>query len=175
MVVYYSFLFYYEIQFCPSFVPQTLEGRSFFVPFCPLGASLFAIYTGLRRSDVLTLDWRNLHLRSKKNAYMTLIIHKTQNKVRLPLSESAVKLLGKPLKEGVVFNGLTEHALNKYVPILIKTAGINKHITFHRFRICIIFLHYNLSVAIISVYRLIVSILQWRQTCLLFEEAAHIR
>ena len=49
---------------------------------------------------------------------MTLIIHKTQNKVRLPLSESAVKLLGKPLKEGVVFNGLTEHALNKYVPML---------------------------------------------------------
>ena len=37
MVVYYSFLFYYEIQFCPSFVPQTLEGRSLFVPFCPLG------------------------------------------------------------------------------------------------------------------------------------------
>ena len=97
-------------------------------------ASLFAIYTGLRRSDVLTLDWRNLHLRSKKNAYMTLIIHKTQDKVRLPLSESAVKLLGKPLKEGVIFNGLTEHALNKYVPMLIKTAGINKHITFHRFR-----------------------------------------
>ena len=97
-------------------------------------ASLFAIYTGLRRSDVLTLDWCNLHLRSKKNAYMTLIIHKTQNKVRLPLSESVVKLLGKPLKEGVVFNGLTEHALNKYVPMLIKTAGISKHITFHRFR-----------------------------------------
>ena len=33
MVVYYSFLFYYENQFCPSFVPQTLEGRSFFCPF----------------------------------------------------------------------------------------------------------------------------------------------
>ena len=63
---------------------------------------------------------------------MTLIIHKTQNKVRLPLSESAVKLLGKPLKEGMVFNGLTEHTLNKYVPMLIKTAGISKHITFHR-------------------------------------------
>ena len=29
-------------------------------------ASLFAIYTGLRRSDVLALDWRNLHLRSKR-------------------------------------------------------------------------------------------------------------
>ena len=56
---------------------------------------------------------------------MTLIIHKTQNKVRLPLSESTVKLLGKPLKEGVVFNGLTEHALNKYVPMLIKIAGIS--------------------------------------------------
>ena len=26
---------------------------------------------------------------------------------------------------------VTEHALNKYVPMLIKTAGINKHITFH--------------------------------------------
>ena len=62
---------------------------------------------------------------------MTLTIHKIQNKVRLPLSETAVKLLGKPLKEGVVFNGLTEHALNKYIPMLIKTAGINKHITFH--------------------------------------------
>ena len=146
-----------------------------FMTVAVLSPTLFAIYTGLRRSDILALDWRNLHLRSKKNAYMTLIIHKTQNKVRLPLSESTVKLLGKPLKEGVVFNGLTEHALNKYVPILIKTAGISKHITFHRFRICIIFLHYNLSVAIISVYRLIVSILQWRQTCLLFEEAAHIR
>ena len=105
-----------------------------FMTVAVLSPTLFAIYTGLRRSDILALDWRNLHLRSKKNAYMTLIIHKTQNKVRLPLSESTVKLLGKPLKEGVVFNGLTEHALNKYVPILIKTAGISKHITFHRFR-----------------------------------------
>ena len=26
---------------------------------------------------------------------------------------------------------VTEHALNEYVPMLIKTAGINKHITFH--------------------------------------------
>ena len=97
-------------------------------------ASLFSIYTGLRRSDIISLDWENIHLRTKKDTYLKLIANKTKVKFKLPLSPIAVELLGVPQKKGKVFKGLSEALLNKQIPKLIEAASIKKHITFHCFR-----------------------------------------
>ena len=66
-------------------------------------ACLLSIYTGLRRSDILALDWKSVHINSKKRSYLDIVIGKTQVAVKLPLSPSAIELLGKPQKRGLVF------------------------------------------------------------------------
>ena len=63
-------------------------------------ACLLSIYTGLQRSDILALDWKSIHINSKKRSYLDIIIHKTQVAVKLPLSPAAIELLGKPKKRG---------------------------------------------------------------------------
>ena len=98
-------------------------------------ACLFSIYTGLRRADIIHLDWRNVILRSKFRPHLNITIRKTGINVTLPLSPSAIRVLGeKTKKSGLVFPGLFDELLNKQVPRLIKEAGICKHITFHCFR-----------------------------------------
>ena len=51
-------------------------------------ACLLSIYTGLRRSDILALDWKSVHINSKKRSYLDIVISKTQVAVELPLSPS---------------------------------------------------------------------------------------
>lgn len=98
-------------------------------------ASLFSIHTGLRRADILKLDWKNIHLKGRRGSHMSLTICKTKCHEVLPLSRSAVKVLKQcKTKEGLVFPGLTEYKLNKYLPKLLTKANITKHITFHCFR-----------------------------------------
>ena len=97
-------------------------------------ACLLAIYTGLRRSDILALDWKSVHINSKKRSYLDIIIHKTQAAVKLPLSPAAIELIGKPKKKGLVFPNLSGYKLSFYIPRLLKLAKIEKHITFHCFR-----------------------------------------
>lgn len=48
-------------------------------------AVLFSVFTGLRRSDVLNLQWENIEY-DEIRYYMSITIKKTQNKVRLPLT-----------------------------------------------------------------------------------------
>ena len=97
-------------------------------------ACQLSIYTGLRRSDILSLDWKSVHINSKKRSYLDIVISKTQVAVKLPLSPSAIELLGKPQKRGLVFPNLTGYKLGFYIPRLLKLAKIEKHITFHCFR-----------------------------------------
>lgn len=97
-------------------------------------AGMFAIYTGLRRSDILTLRWENIVPRGKKHIYIEIKVMKTGQFIQLPLSKSALKVLGKRKKEGLVFPELTISILNIHLPIWLKLAGITKHITFHCFR-----------------------------------------
>lgn len=97
-------------------------------------ACLFSIYTGLRRSDVLNLQWENLHLRFKKSPYMKLRIQKTGTMIRLPLADEAIRILGEPKKSGPVFGTITAQKINAHLPKWLKAAQINKHITFHSFR-----------------------------------------
>ena len=96
-------------------------------------AVLFSIYTGLRRSDILSLKWEDIE-QSRERCYLCLTIQKTANKVRIPMTEEAVRTLGIISKRGSVFPTLSVSILNKKVPELMTAAGIEKHITFHCFR-----------------------------------------
>lgn len=104
---------------------------------CPIvkQACLFSIFTGLRRADIIHLEWKDIVLRSKFKPHMNLTIRKTGVPVSLPLSPSAIKILKEmPRTKGLVFPGLNVELLNKKVPLLIESAKITKHITFHCFR-----------------------------------------
>lgn len=69
-------------------------------------AALFSCYTGLRRSDILQLQWKDI-VGNRKGGSMHLIIKKTKVEVRLPLSNKAMRILGSPKQKGGVFIDLT--------------------------------------------------------------------
>ena len=96
-------------------------------------AILFAIFTGLRRGDIMNIRWENLEYDDGRY-YICIVIQKTGHKVRLPLSKDAEEILGTFKKRGLIFPTLSVSILNQKVPQLIKAAGIEKHITFHCFR-----------------------------------------
>ena len=97
-------------------------------------AALVSCYTGLRRSDILQLHWKNIVRNRESGNGMHIIIKKTKVEVRLPLSNKAMRILGDSKQKGRVFPSLTVSALNEQIPELIRQAGIRKHITFHCFR-----------------------------------------
>ena len=98
-------------------------------------AALLSVYTGLRRADIINLEWKDINLRYKNKSNICLTIRKTKTVVSLPLSASATRLLRSISRDGPrVFPGLTEFMLNKEVPLLVEKAKIDKHITFHCFR-----------------------------------------
>ena len=98
-------------------------------------AALLSVYTGLRRADIINLEWKDINLRYKNKSSICLNIRKTKNIVCLPLSTSATRLLRSINKDNsLVFPGLTEYMLNKEIPLLVEKAKIDKHITFHCFR-----------------------------------------
>lgn len=96
-------------------------------------ASLFSIYTGLRRSDILDLKWEHF-VRRGNHVYIEKYIAKTGMFARLPLSKDALRIIGKRKKEGTVFTELTISILNIHVKKWLESAGIKKNITFHCFR-----------------------------------------
>jgi len=61
-------------------------------------AALFTLYTGLKHSDVYKLDWSEV-----KGDYIRLNQQKTQEPLKIPLREEAIKLLGFRKSEGHMF------------------------------------------------------------------------
>lgn len=96
-------------------------------------ASLFSCLTGLRASDVLALDWKNIVKNADGAWCMRIRTEKTDTETTLPLSEEALALCG-DFGSGLVFKGLKKHQMQKPLEKWIKSAGIEKHITFHCFR-----------------------------------------
>lgn len=95
-------------------------------------ACLFSALTGLRYSDVSTLEWSEIR-GSSGNYILQFTMEKTGRADYLPVSDQAVKLLGER-GEGLVFNGLTYSLVTRLLPKFMKAAGIQRHITFHCFR-----------------------------------------
>lgn len=97
-------------------------------------ASLFSCLTGLRISDIIQLEWKHLQMAPDGGMCIRKTIEKTDSDSNnLPISNEALELCGKR-SDGKVFKGLTRSMTNIPLKEWIKTAGIDKSISFHCFR-----------------------------------------
>jgi integrase/recombinase XerD len=88
-------------------------------------AFITSMYVGLRWCDIKTLKWENI-----KSETVALIQNKTKVIVEVPLHPIVKELLGSK-KEGLIFNLPTSDGANKLLKDWCKSAGIEKHITWH--------------------------------------------
>ena len=100
-------------------------------------ASLFTILTSLRHVDVKNLVWGNVFLDNDKGYYMNYRQQKTKHvEDNTPISAQAFSLMGDrgepndKIFKGLVYSSSTSIDLAKWA----KDAGINKTITYHKFR-----------------------------------------
>ena len=96
-------------------------------------ASLFSCLTGLRFSDILNLDWKNIQEIAGIGLCVVIKTQKTKTAATLPLCEDAIELIGER-KTGKVFPGFKKTLTTKPLRDWIKVANIDKHITFHCLR-----------------------------------------
>lgn len=102
--------------------PSDVLGRAFF----------FSCLTGLRWSDVSKLTWDEV----QKGGEMTRIVFrqkKTRSLEYLDINSQAAELMGSRCEDGSkVFEGLpVEQQARVMIAVWVRSAGINKHITFH--------------------------------------------
>lgn len=101
-------------------------------------AFLFSCFTGLRYSDIVSLDWKHFRLNEEIEGKEILQIEKAQEKtdstVIVPISKNALKLLPPMQSSGKIFEMKSDLYTNKILVRLCKLAKINKHITFHSAR-----------------------------------------
>lgn len=98
-------------------------------------AAMFSIFTGLRCSDVIGLQWKDIV--KKDNGFIIQFRQqKTQFVETLPINENALFYCGQRRNDNdTVFEGFTNNSTDKkYMQIWIALAGIRRHITFHCFR-----------------------------------------
>jgi integrase len=99
-------------------------------------AALFSALTGLRYSDIEKLIWNELEYIEGQGYFIKFTQQKTKGVEMLPISEQAYSLLGEiDEPQNKVFKGLRYSAYhNKHLREWVKSAGINKKISFHNFR-----------------------------------------
>jgi len=99
---------------------------------------LFVCYTGLRFSDVKGLKYKDIKKRLFKGNnvdFIELQMHKTKLTVSIPIINKAKSLMPRKFSANQeVFKVLSNQKTNQYIKEIIKTAGIDKHITFHSAR-----------------------------------------
>lgn len=96
-------------------------------------ASLFSCLTGLRFSDILNLRWNNIQEVAGIGLCVVLKTQKTKTPATLPLCDDAIELIGER-QTGKVFVGFKKTLTAKPLKEWIKSAKIDKRITFHCFR-----------------------------------------
>lgn len=96
-------------------------------------ASLFAILSGLRISDILQLKWENIERAPDGGYCLRIRTQKTKTQATLPISDEAFALCGEPEK-GLVFKGLSRSHTRQPFKRWLTDAGITKKITFHCLR-----------------------------------------
>ncbi|UUW08441.1 site-specific integrase [Flavobacterium plurextorum] len=97
--------------------------------------SMFSLLTGIRYSDISKLTWEEVQYSKNEGYYIRFKQQKTDRPLTLPISEEALEFLGeKGLEKGKIFLNLKKWDFDRLLPIWVKDAGIEKHITFHCFR-----------------------------------------
>lgn len=96
--------------------------------------ALFSALTGMRWSDIVKLQWKEVH--NTSDGYS---IHFRQKKTKgvevLPITDQAYSLLGNMKNEnGNVFDTIPKSTAIEILKRWVNTAGLKKHITFHSFR-----------------------------------------
>ncbi|EIA07258.1 tyrosine-type recombinase/integrase [Flavobacterium frigoris] len=97
--------------------------------------SLFSLLTGMRYSDISKLTWEEVQYSKQEGYYIRFKQQKTDRPVTLPISVEALEFLGEQrMEHGKIFLNLKKWDFDRLIPIWIKDAAIEKHITFHCFR-----------------------------------------
>jgi integrase len=96
-------------------------------------AFLFCCLTGLRWSDAMKLQWKDLQHSSDLGYFVRFQQKKTRGQETLPINEEALGLMGdKENAEDRIFRGLRySTGMNFTLKRWILRAGISKNITFH--------------------------------------------
>jgi len=97
-------------------------------------AALFSGLTGLRWSDVKTIQWSEV--RGVQGSYeIQFSQEKTENAEVMPVSDEAIAYTGiRQAPHELVFPGLRYGQLKSFFTNWLRAAGITKNITFHSFR-----------------------------------------
>lgn len=97
-------------------------------------AFLFSCFTGLRKSDILSLTWEEI-IRENGKVFIQKKIQKTQRWLKIPLSHQAMQWLPKRpgrSMEGIIFDEISHSAMSKQLKAWLGTIkNLNKEITFH--------------------------------------------
>lgn len=96
-------------------------------------ATMFAIFTGLRISDILSLEWDHIIKAPNGKWCIYKEIQKTRKWKAVPMTEEALYFCGER-SHGYVFKGLKRTMAQEPFKKFIAEAGITKHITFHCLR-----------------------------------------
>lgn len=97
--------------------------------------SMFSLLTGIRYSDISKLTWEEVQYSKNEGYYIRFKQQKTDTPLTLPISEEALEFLGKKgIEKERIFPNLKKWDFDRMIPIWVKDAGIEKHITFHCFR-----------------------------------------
>jgi integrase len=120
-------------------------------------AFLFSALTGLRWSDIQKLVWSEVQYSKEIGYYIRFTQKKTKGVETLPISEQSYELLGSPRDANdKVFDGLKYSAWqNIKLQNWIKSAGINKSISFHCARHTYATLQLTLGTDIFTVSKLL--------------------
>lgn len=110
-------------------------------------AAIFSLYTGFRWCDVEPLIWADITTKGVKK-----IQNKTKVKVEVPLHDIARQVVSTPGRPNEkVFDLPTQDGANKVLKAWVKSAGINKHITWHSLRHSMSVLLQDAGVAVATV------------------------
>ncbi|RTZ01737.1 site-specific integrase [Flavobacterium bomense] len=97
--------------------------------------SMFSLLTGIRYSDITKLTWEEVQYSKSEGYYIRFKQQKTDKPVTLPISQEAFEFLGEKTDQYKrVFYDLKKWDVDRLLPIWVKAASIEKHITFHCFR-----------------------------------------
>lgn len=96
-------------------------------------ASIFAVFSGLRISDILDLKWEHIVKMPDGGWAISKVIVKTQRREIVFISDEALEYCGER-GSGTVFRGLSKSMTYGPFKRWIAAAGIEKNITFHCLR-----------------------------------------
>ena len=91
---------------------------------------LFACYTGLRYSDIVTLQWDDIKTENNQ-MFISKQMIKTRQEVIVPIGKSAKKYLPKKNNNKYVFNLPTLPVISKVLKTWAKVAKVDKNVHFH--------------------------------------------